>query len=777
MRTNETGRSSRLAGLVGLLVLLVVTVWTVIDLQPQAPAGVQAPETAFAAERAQRHIEAIAQEPRPMGSDAHARAQDYLVGELEALGVQVEVHEAVGTWPLSLDRSTPVGRVENIVGVIEGQDPTGRIVLAAHYDSTPTSPGANDDGAGVAAVLEVTRALLAQDASPRNDVVVLLTDGEEMGLLGAEAFVDSHPLGDGDGIVLNHEARGASGAAVMFRASQGSADLIRLLATAVPSPVADSATSELFELLPNDTDFIAFVGGGFAALDFAYSGGSAYYHSALDLPANVSLRSLQHMGDNTLAMASELAARDLRDLDTSEGDALVYANAPPGLLLVAPTWSMLVLGLVGLGAAIVAVVAARRRGLVTVPTVLLGAGSAVLLLAAGVGAAWGYWRAIVAVRPGFDALLTGTPYRPLAFQVAVLALLGGLALVWYLLLRRRVGDRALWLGAVLLVAVLGLLVAATSPGSSVAFVVPATSVALAAVAGVGTRDRGAWRMVALTAGLVPVGVLLVPAAWIVFEVGMPMSPFLVAPFAVLAFLLALPLVEALWPRRRAGLAVALVTLVIVATSALGLVRNPLDDSQPVPVQLTYTLDADTGQATWAAPLWSGRDARSQEWLGQYVGEEAVDPTPGSRPGQRAHVGPAPAVDAPAPELTVLSDEADGEHRTIDLELTSVRGATGLGLLVDVDPVRAAEIVVEGRRLLPADATGDAVGLRFHAVPASGTIEVRLVLRDDGDGPVTVQVADVDSQPQHLTAIPGYTEPPPELYLLHSSLSVVRSYDL
>ena len=80
-------------------------------------------------------------------------------------------------------------------------------LLVAHYDSVPTGPGATDNGAGVATVLETVRALKAGPAL-RNDVIVLLADGEERGLLGARAFVDGYPWAQEVGAVLNLDTRG-----------------------------------------------------------------------------------------------------------------------------------------------------------------------------------------------------------------------------------------------------------------------------------------------------------------------------------------------------------------------------------------------------------------------------------------------------------------------------------------------------------------------------------------------------------------------------------------
>ncbi|WP_440064670.1 M28 family peptidase [Streptosporangium sp. OZ121] len=92
--------------------------------------------------------------------------------------------------------------MDNIVATLPGRDPTGTVMVAAHYDSAAMGPGASDDGAAVAAMLETVRALRAQEdqegrgggGNLRNDLVFLMTDGEEDGVLGAEAFVREHPL-------------------------------------------------------------------------------------------------------------------------------------------------------------------------------------------------------------------------------------------------------------------------------------------------------------------------------------------------------------------------------------------------------------------------------------------------------------------------------------------------------------------------------------------------------------------------------------------------------
>lgn len=80
-----------------------------------------------------------------------------------------------------------------------------------HCDTVPASPGANDDAAAVAAVLETARALLAGHRL-RNDVILLFTDGEEPApRYGSAAFVAEHPWAADIEFVINLEAIGSGG--------------------------------------------------------------------------------------------------------------------------------------------------------------------------------------------------------------------------------------------------------------------------------------------------------------------------------------------------------------------------------------------------------------------------------------------------------------------------------------------------------------------------------------------------------------------------------------
>ena len=106
--------------------------------------------------------------------------------------------------------------MNNVVATIPGTSPTGAVLMVAHYDSAPSGPGAADNAASVAAILEAMRALKTGPAA-RNDLIVLFTDGEELGLLGAKGFVETQPALSNIKVVLNFEMRGDYGPSMMFQ--------------------------------------------------------------------------------------------------------------------------------------------------------------------------------------------------------------------------------------------------------------------------------------------------------------------------------------------------------------------------------------------------------------------------------------------------------------------------------------------------------------------------------------------------------------------------------
>ena len=256
-----------------------------------------------------QHLAVIARQAHPSGSPAHDEVRDYITQQLVALGLAPELQSTAA--------------VKNILARLKGTNNSRAVLLVGHYDTVKGAPGAGDDGSAVVVLLETLRALKA--APPLgNDVIVLFTDGEEEGLLGATAFVSQHPWVKDVGLVLNFEARGTSGPALMFETSEQNGWLIGQFARAAPYPFANSLSYDLYKHLPNDTDFTVFKEGGLAGLNFAFIDGYAYYHTPLDDLAHIDERSIQHQGSYALALTRHFGNLNL--LQTSDGRDAVYFN-------------------------------------------------------------------------------------------------------------------------------------------------------------------------------------------------------------------------------------------------------------------------------------------------------------------------------------------------------------------------------------------------------------------------------------------------------------------
>lgn len=287
--------------------------------QLTAPSGTT--PTAFSEARALATLSGLLAEQRPhtVGSPENAVVRDRIIAELKSAGYAPEVQAALQCDPAG--RYAGCTAVENIIAVHRGTGSGKAVLASAHYDSVPGGPGVSDDGAGVAVVLELARAFSGK--TTRNDVIFLVTDGEETGLRGARAFAERHPLISHVGVVVNFEARGASGPTMMFETGPGNAQLMDLYARAVARPSANSVTYEVYRMLPNDTDFSIYRKLGLSGFNFAFSNSASLYHSARDNLQNIDPRSLRHMGEQAFAVVGVLADAELTNLK-SESNASFF---------------------------------------------------------------------------------------------------------------------------------------------------------------------------------------------------------------------------------------------------------------------------------------------------------------------------------------------------------------------------------------------------------------------------------------------------------------------
>lgn len=735
---------------VALLVALTalgVANWA-IDATPPAPAPVDAPESEFSADRAWTVVEAVAAEPHPMGTPAKDRVRDLLAAELAALGFDVAIETE-----LARDGSTGTalfGVVDNIVATLPGTDSTGTVLLTAHYDSVPSGPGAADDAAGVAALVESARALV-REGPHRNDLVVLLTDGEEMGLFGAEAYTRSHPAGDLPTVVFNLEARGVSGPSLMFETSLDNAALIEVFAEAAPHPHGDSSAIEAYRQLPNDTDFSRFHEAGYIGLNSAFIGGASWYHTPHDDTDHLDPASLQHHGENTLGTARALVAMDLADL-ASDRDRTFFGFL--GAFVHYDEGWNLPLALLGLAAALAAAALARARRLLSLPRLALALAAFAVPLAVATAAAVGLWPALQALRPGYGDTY-GLLFDRTWYYLAIVAF--GLAALtaWYAAAHRRLGAAAAALAPLVWLAVLGTATAVAVPGLSFVFAVPALA-AVGVLAAMLLEPRS--RPLRLL-GYALFAIALVPAAVQLSWTSNLLEAFgmeLAAVPALLIVLFAAPVLPLLTMGldRRRRLIPGVAALVALALVGTGLAVDRFDAEHPRQAYLSYVLDADTGTAAWVST-----DLDRSEWTSRYVTEDGLEGSGLPRAytessSQPTGHGPAAAIDLEPPLAVFESRAAD----TATLHVSSPRGATTMWLAV-YGPLARVEAALPDGTTTAVDVEApqdpdEPSRIWFYDVPAEG---FTLTLHGGTDFDVTVF-----DQTHGIENLDGYTERPEDL---------------
>lgn len=404
-----------------VLLVAALALWIALSLIPRSrpvPAPANAPAADFSTARALDYVRAIAQRPHPIGTPDHDRVRDYIEGELTRQGLTPQIE--AGFAEVTVGRFHGSGNVQNIVARLPGTANTRPVMLVAHYDSVTRGPGASDDGHAVAVLLETLRALRAGPPL-RNDVIFLITDGEERGLLGAQVFMREHPWRSEPGVTLNFEARGTSGSAVMFETSAGNAWLIRGLEEAVPQADATSVAYEIYHRMPNNTDLTVFKLGGLAGMNFAFIEHPEYYHTPQDTVEHLDPASVQEQGRYALSLTRWFGNRNLTQHPA--GDAVYFATAFTSLI-VYPARAAKILAVLALLGALAAAWAGRRIGypllclagiegwlvmaapgasyLIVWP--LLGAVLAVLLLKSApstLGAGWRVFVMALCAAPGF----------------------------------------------------------------------------------------------------------------------------------------------------------------------------------------------------------------------------------------------------------------------------------------------------------------------------------------------------------------------------------------
>lgn len=584
--------------------VLAAAVLAILAWSASRPAAPPAPPTQTAPpalERMMRHVSVLAAQPRPIATAANARAREYIVEQLRAIGLRPQVQSTTvqkSTVRFWGGTDVTLGVVHNIVVRLPGSAPDRMrrpaLLLAAHYDSGNATLGAARGAAQVAAMIETARALHLGPAHPNahlNDIVLLFLDGEEVGALGAKGFAEQHPVAGEVGLTLKFDAVGSAGPLRLYAASNAGSGALAGWTQAVPGVGGSSLMARFYRLLP-DTPRL----GPLAAIDaptllFVNTGRPFDRGRTLDAVERLDPALLGHLGDTMLRLARHFGAQPLA---RGSNQAHAWFNVP--LLGSVQHSVVLCWGLAALSCLMLA--RAYRRATsetdTTVAPLVQGFfGVALILLAARML----LWER----RHELGALAQSQETAPsVVFLVSGACLFIG-ALY---LLRRLIGAVPVFLGAMSWLALALLLILLWAPEAAWLLAWPLAA-ALAAFTALEAPRPFLLRVLILAAGLAPAPLLILPAlrdAWT--ELG-PQGLYVLAVL-IAAALLCFASLFLLLPLGRlvgVGVAAAFAACVALPGQASGpALQRPIQE-QPIlpPNRLVYFKDMNSWRAYWLLP--------------------------------------------------------------------------------------------------------------------------------------------------------------------------------
>ena len=660
------GNRGVLLAVVGALALLGITI---LAMRPLPPLSRDASPELFSAARAFDDLKDLLGDgaPHPMGSAANAKVRAVIVGKLAALGYDVTLQSGWACNPRG-----GCGNPTNIIATLPDRQPSSSgdtaVLLAAHYDSVGAGPGASDDGVSVAACLEIARILSRAGASAtRHPIVILISDGEEAGLLGAYLFTREHPLAKRIKAAVNMDSRGTSGLSLMFETGSANSWLMHLYANGIERPLTNSLYYMIYKLLPSDTDFSAFKAAGYQGFNFAFIGHAGFYHTPLDNLANTSLTTIQDQGDNALQAVRVLS--NAPGLEPAVAES-VFFDVMRRSLVVWPAGIVpaTALGLLLLSCgAIVILIRRRQLRLRAIGWGLVGFTANLLLGGVLCTAALALLFELGKAPPFLAGPFLAHPAAMSTAAVAFAIFAAGCISTW---LSRRAGFWGLWAGATLAVGALSMGISLLNPGPTFPWMLASTGALLGSLpALLIDRSRAVPRWALEFAVLLPalsLFVVLLPMLLLLYEGlgALAWPPTSMALCIVLAF--ALPLLAIASPRLRLHSIVAS-GCVACGGMLFTLLLPTFSEQWPQRLNVEYWLDADTGYAHW----WV--QPGSLQLPAQMAGEAQFEA--GLRPrfpgiSQLGFSAPAESVALAAPRVDVLSTK--GSH--FELRLRSMRNA-------------------------------------------------------------------------------------------------------
>jgi len=721
--------------IVSLFVVGFTIFYSFYSLSPSSKIEKTSSLTEFSADKALLQLKEITKKPHFTGSPEHEVVRNYLVSELEKLGLQVEIQEQMAVnkkWRAATNN-------KNILARIKGSGNGKALLLLSHYDSNPhSSLGASDAGSGVVVILEGVRAFLAKKEIPKNDIIICISDAEELGLLGANAFVNHHPWAKEVGLVLNFEARGSGGPSYMLlETNGGNKKLIEAFQQADSDyPVATSLMYSIYKMLPNDTDLTVFrEGANIDGYNFAFIDDHFDYHTVQDSYERMDMSSLKHQASYLMATLNYFADADLDNLK-SESD-YVYFNFPYFGLVFYPFSSVIPMFVACAVLFLVVLFMGILKKKLTVKGIVKGFYPFLASLLTSAALAFFGWKLLLKIHPQYQDILHGFTYNGYYYIAAFVSLTLALCFWFYKGYFAKRSKQDLLVAPLFFWLVINGFVAFYLPGAAF-FILPVVillAILFVAQFSVSKVDT----MLLFTLFSIPVLIIFAPLVKM-FPVGLGLKMLVVsAVFTVLLFGFMVPVFQQYKDHKKLSLVFLLMGLMALISAS---VFSSYSVDRKKPNSVLYVFDSNKNEAYWAS-----YNIETDDFTKQFLGE---NPSKGSydenttaskyRTNIQLHAK-ATIINLEKPVISIVSDTIIGTDRKLVLRIESPRNANKVELLAKI-PIQFKSFMVN-KEPLKNDTNGQYVFfvekgtiMNFYRTSKDEIIEIEFVVDKN-------QVMDID----------------------------------
>jgi hypothetical protein len=662
------------SSLIVVVLIIGILAFLFASLTPSWSVDEEQKVTEFSTNRALEHVTAMTKEPHYVGSKNHEVVGSYIFKELQKLGLEPQIQEGftMSDWG-NLVKS------KNIMCRISGTKKGKALLLLSHYDSAPHSfsHGASDDASGVATILEGVRTFLNAKTKNANDIIILFTDAEELGLNGAALFVTEHQWAKEVGLVINFEARGSGGPSYMLmETNKGNAGLVNEFAKAGATyPVSNSLMYSIYKMLPNDTDLTVFrEQGDIQGFNFAFIDGHYNYHTQQDDVEHLDRNSLKHQGSYLMPLLTYFANADLNKTVATKD--FVYFTIPYTFFSYPFDW-VLPMTLIAVGLLILLVFIGKAKRILKLGLIMkgffpfLGA-----LIVTGLITYYG-WKGLLLLNPQYNDLLNGFTYNGQDYITAFVLLSISICFFFYQIASARKVTMNHYVIPLLFWIVLNGFLANSLPGAG--FLIIPVYFGLLCFAIFIFIQKSNW-IVNLICGI-PALLIIVPFIEM-FPIGLGLKVlFGSAILTVLTFAILLPLFGDF---RKKGIWSLVFFLVAVLFFAKAQYQSGYELGKAKSNSLIYLYNADKNRA-----YWTTYDTNLDSWTKGYLTESPKSARTlntlklfSKYNSEFTYAMETPVKEIAKPTITFLQDSVVGFKRHLKIKITPNRKVNRYDIFAD-----------------------------------------------------------------------------------------------